>query len=108
MEIKQEWFHNKSSYEAFLYAVTLVDKINQAKNKGAIIYDSGSEIAGEFKVVIDSENSRIGIDEDNCFFGYVGSCWSSQTGRIYCTKKEVKEAFKGVSWVFPKDFHKLV
>lgn len=108
MDIKQEWFHNKSSYEAFMYAAALVDQINQAKSKGAIIYDDGSEVKGDFKVILNPDSPRIGVSVANCFCGYVGYCCDSKTGKTYCTKKKVKESFKNVSWVFPKDFHKLV
>jgi len=106
--LKPDWFHNKTSYEAFLYALTLVGKIKEAQSKGAIIYDCGEILDGEWFVDYDSEAPYIGVKFDNCIFGYVGSCWDGKTGKTYCTKKEVKEAFKGISWVYPKDFHKLI
>lgn len=43
----------------------------------------------------------------NCTIRYVGSCWGCHSNKTYCTKKEVKDAFKGISWVYPKDFNKL-
>jgi len=105
--LKPEYFHNKTSYEAFLYALILVDKIKQAQSEGAIIYDTEGILTGEWVVRYDPDEPWIGVKHDNCWFGYVGGCWDVRSGRMYCTKKEVKEAFKGISWVYPKDFHKL-
>jgi len=105
--VQPDWFHNKTSYEAFLYALTLVDKIKQAQSEGAIIYDCGETLNGEWIVDYNPENPSIYTKEDRCGFGYVGDQWDSHSGKTYCTKKEVKEAFKGISWVYPKDFHKL-
>lgn len=107
MQIKPEWFHNKGSYEAFLYAVSLVEKIKDAQSKGAVVYDGSEMLTGEWVIDCNPEEPSIGVKEGNCTFGYVGSCWDCKSNKTYCTKKEVKEALKGVSWVYPKDLHKL-
>lgn len=107
MEIKQEWFHNKSSYEAFLYAVELVEKIKRVQENGGIVFESGEQITGEWEVRLNPDDPCIGVKEGICFLGYVGSCWDAKTGKTYCTKKEVKESFGNISWVYPQDFHKL-
>lgn len=106
-QVKPDWFHNKTSYEAFLYAITLVDKIKQAQSEGAIIYDEGEILIGEWIVSYDPDEPSILLHKGNCVWYYVGEQWDTRTGKIYCTKKEVKGAFKGISWVYPKDFHKL-
>jgi len=106
-QVQPDWFHNKTSYEAFLYALSLVDKIKQAQSEGAIIYDGNGILTGEFVVDYDPSGPTIGVKEGCTTFGYVGSQWDTRTGKTYCTKKEVKEAFGGISWVYQKDFHKL-
>lgn len=105
--VQPTWFHNKTSYEAFLYALTLVNKIKQAQSNGAVIYDTDRILQGEWVVEYDPGNPWIGVEHERCYHGYVGSQWDSRSGKVYCTKKEVKDAFKGISWVYPKDFHKL-
>lgn len=107
MQVQPEWFHNKTSYEAFLYALTLVDKIKQAQSEGAIIYDEDGILTGEFVVDCDPSGPTIGVKEGFATYGYVGWQWDIRSGKTYCTKKEVKDAFKGISWVYPKNFHKL-
>lgn len=106
-QVKPDWFHNKTSYEAFLYALTLVNKIKQAQTEGAIVYDKDGILTGEWVVKYDPEQPSIGIKEDSSTSLYVGWQWDTRSGKVYCTKKEVKEAFGGISWVYPKDFHKL-
>ena len=107
MQISQDWFHNKQSYEAFLYAVSLVEKIKEAISKGAIVYDGDEVITGEWMIDLNPAEPSICVKEENCTIGYVGSCWDCHSNKTYCTKKEVKDAFKGISWVYPKDFNKL-
>lgn len=107
MQIMQEWFHNKQFYEAFLYAVSLVEKIKDAQSKGAIVYDGKEMLTGEWIIDLNPEEPSIGIKEGNCTFGYVGWTWNERSNKTYCTKKEVKESFKNISWVYPKYFNKL-
>lgn len=106
-QVQPDWFHNKTSYEAFLYALTLVDKIKQAQNEGAIIYGKGRILTGEWVVSYKPNDLFIGVKIENCIGIYVGYYRIDRSGKTYCTKKEVKEAFKGISWVYPKYFHKL-
>jgi len=105
--VQPDWFHNKTSYEAFLYALTLVGKIKEAQSEGAIIYDEDGILTGEWVVDYDPEDPAILLQKGCSGWYYVGSQWDTRSGKVYCTKKEVKEAFKGISWVYPKDFHKL-
>ena len=107
MQVQPEWFHNKTSYEAFLYALTLVDKIKQAQNEGAIIYDKGYILTGEWFVDYDPDDPSIFLQRGSSKCYFVGSRWNIRSGKVSTTKEEVKEAFKGISWVYPKDFHKL-
>ena len=107
MQIKPEWFHNKGSYEAFLYAVSLVEKIKDAQSKGAIVYDGSEMLVGDWIIDLSKDEPSVGVRHNNVTYVYVGSCWDCRSGKTYCTKKEVKDAFKGISWIYPKDFHKL-
>lgn len=107
MQVNPEWFHDKRSYDAFLYAISLVEKIKEAKSKGAVVYDDSEKITGEWVIDCNPKEPSIGVREGNCTFRYVGSCWDERSNKTYCTKKEVKEAFKDISWIYPKDFNKL-
>ncbi len=107
MKISQDWFHNKGSYEAFLYAVSLVEMVKEAQSKGAVVYDGKEMLTGDWIISYNPDEPYIGVKEGSCTIGYVGWTWDERSNKTYCTKAEVKESFKNISWVYPKDFNKL-
>ena len=108
MQINPEWFHNKVSYEAFLYAAEIATKLQKIKETGAFIFDGSARLEGNFVVRLEDTESCVGYKENNSTTAYCGLQWDSKSGKIWCTKKEVKEAFSGIRYVNPKDAKKIV
>lgn len=106
-EPEEEWFHNKNSYKAFMYAVELVQKLKDLQKQGYLLLDEGSVITGEWVVLLNPEDPTVGI-KDGCYTdAYVGSQWDSRTGKTYCTLKEVEEAFSKIRCIHPTHIKKV-
>lgn len=106
-EPKEDWFHNKNSYKAFMYAVELVQKLKDLQKQGYLLLDDSALLIGEWVVVSRPEDSTVGLRDGNCTHLYVGSQWDSRTGKTYCTLKEVKEAFSKVRCIHPTHIKKV-
>ena len=106
-EPKEEWFHNKNSYKAFMYAVELVQKLKDLQKQGYLLLDDFALLTGEWVVLLNPEYPTVGIKDGCCTHSYVGSQWDCKTGKTYCTLKEVKEAFSKVQCIHPKHIKKV-
>lgn len=107
MEISQDFFHNKRSYEAFVWAMNKCVELQILQEQGALIFDEDELVSGKFTIKIDETDSRIGIVEGSCTLGLVGYCWDCESGKISCTMQEVKKRFSKFKYVEPKHIKKV-
>jgi len=107
LEISQDFFHNKRSYEAFVWAMNKGKELQILQDQGALIFDADGLVTGKFTIKIDGVDSKIGLVEGNCTWGLVGCCWDGTSGKIYCTMREVKETFSKFKYVEPKHIKKV-
>lgn len=103
MIIEKDWFHGERSYNAFLLAVDLTLKLEALRVKGALIFDEGDRIDGNWRVHLDGDHSNVGYTFGNCTHLYAGCTHDAESGKIWLTKKMVNEAFADVKIVMPKD-----
>ncbi len=51
-EPKEEWFHNKNSYKAFMHAVELVQKLKDLQKQGYLLLDDFALLTGECGIML--------------------------------------------------------
>ena len=107
MEISQDFFHNKRSYEAFMWAVEKCKQLQTLQAQGALIFDEDGLVTGKFIIRVDAEESCVAIREGNCTFVLVGSTWSADSGKILSTLKDVKNTFSKFKYVDSKHIKKV-
>lgn len=83
-----DWFCGKRSMEAFAYAIEVLYKMKEALGNGSIISDGYDMYKVEdCKVNIEGIFSSVMIAQTD----FAGSTTCADTGKIYLTKKGVKE-----------------
>ena len=108
--VTREAFHNQRSYEAALYAVQICNKMIRRSNAGDIIFEFEQLVKPEFRIDVDKDGAFTDLilkDGENCYVSIVGSETMDDTpvyddgvlicympGKIYCTKREIREYFK--------------
>lgn len=109
--IKPEFFVNKRSYEAALYAVEVCNKIIRRHNSGDIVFEYENLIKPEFELRFNKAGIFEGLflkDGEGCWVWIVGDVRQDGTpiigeyktiigyepGLIECTKREIREYFK--------------
>jgi len=107
--VQKEWFCNKNSYNAFLYAMDIAEKLENLRLKGAMIFEGNDLLPndGKWVVNLEPEEPYVGFLHDHCTQGYAGMCWDDSE-KTWVTKKEVKEAFKNIRYIIPQKIHKVV
>lgn len=96
-QVNRKAFHNLRSYEAALYAVNIVNLMIHRCNRGDIIFEYENIVRPDFAIRLDSDGnfSELSLrDSENCRTTIVGCTWDAVSGKIYCTKREIREYFK--------------
>lgn len=115
-EIKREWFYNKRSYEAFVYAANIALELIKLQDAGAVFFDKDDSLLnGSWAIVLNGEKSSIGLvsytimGDVRSICSYVGPQWydHDERERMWVGKREVKAVFKGLRYVMPQDFHSI-
>lgn len=107
MEISQEFFHNKRSYDAFMWAAGKCKELQILQEQGALIFDENELVVGKFIVRCEGTDSLVGVEDGYCTTGLVGWCWDEASGKIYCTMQWVKKRFGKFKYVDLKDIKKV-
>lgn len=107
MEISQDFFHNKRSYEAFMWAADKCKELQILQEQGALIFDDEGLVTGKFIIRCEGTDSIVGVENGCCTTGLVGYCWNATSGKIYCTMKEVKDTFSKFKYVEPRHIKKV-
>jgi len=107
-EVQQKWFSNKKSFEAFLYAMDIAKKLNALQEKGAILIGKHGIFKSDGKWTVDLDPKRpcVGFKHNGCMVGYAGMCFDDDD-KTWVSKKEVRDNFKGISYVLPQDVQKF-
>ena len=105
MIIERDWFHNERSYNAFLYAVNVTQKLEELRKKGAMIFD-GDYLCpkdGQWLVELDGVNSFAGFRHENATQMYYGGSHDCESGKAWATMKEIKGFFADIRVTMPCD-----
>jgi hypothetical protein len=107
--VEKEWFANKNSYNAFLYAMGIAEKLESLRLKGAMIFENNRILPndGKWVVRLEPEQPVVGFVQGACMVGYAGMCWDDNE-KTWVTKKEVKEAFSKIRYTMPESIHKIM
>lgn len=97
-----DYFCDKLSLNAFLYAVSqarkMQNKLNKAKRDTIVMYDGEIITNPSFEVFYSLPNLSVVIQtSDNFSYSLCGST-TDEDGKIYARKNEVVEAFKRISF----------
>ena len=99
--VEREWFANKRSYEAFLYAMDCCLKMDHLESQGYMFINEYSRPCKNWEIRIDGSDSCVLLD-CICFAGgewYAGP--SQEEWKIWCTKKSVNEFLRGIKCIPP-------
>lgn len=101
-DIQKDWFHNERSYNAFLYAARITNMLEVRRLAGAMIFDDGDLCNGKWRVKIDGDQSNVGYTHNNCTHLYAGCTHDCNSGKIWLTKRMVKDAFCNIKVIMPQ------
>jgi hypothetical protein len=98
-QLKQELFDGKMSFQAALFAEEIAIRSNIKLTKGYRILEDDSGHTHVFnsgaRFVV--EENSISIKDENCSYSIVG-CTTSEDGKIYARKKDIKETLERYSF----------
>ncbi|WPJ72173.1 hypothetical protein DEEACLCL_00156 [Salmonella phage CRW-SP2] len=96
--VEREWFANKRSYEAFLYAMDCCLKMKCLESQGYIFINERSHLCKDWEIRIDGSDSCVLLD---CV-SFAGGEWTDdEVWKIWCTKKSVNEFLRGIKCIPP-------
>lgn len=101
IDIKVEWFANKRSYYAFIYAIECCQKLQNLANKGYTFIDQYSNVQKNWEIEIDGSESCVLLDR-TCF---AGGEWveTPEGNKIWCTKKAVDSFLRHIRCIPPSN-----
>lgn len=88
-------FNNRRSYEAAIYAVSLVNCIIERVNAGDIVFAYENIVKPDFHLGFNEQKEFIGLylrEEEGASVQIVGDC--TDDNGIHCTKRDIREYFK--------------
>lgn len=107
-KLKQKWFENKISFNAFLYCCEKFEYLQSLKEEGYLIVKDNQIVEGEFIIEIAGKCSKVGIKEGYTFYTYAGSEHGGEYfDLIYVTMRDIKAALSKFSCVHPKHIIKI-
>lgn len=99
--IDYKWFHDITSYNAFIYAVDHVEKINKKlKEEYLVRLKYEGLLEGKFIINIDAEKSYVAFESFNCKYTIAGDEYIND--KIYVRKKSVIECLNDYLFI-PKN-----
>lgn len=103
--IEKDWFHNERSYNAFLYAAELTNKLEALRKKGAMIFDGDYLCPNEGRWIVELNGvySFTAFRHQNTTQMYYGGCHDCESEKLYATMKEIKRFYADIKVVMPKD-----
>lgn len=108
--IKRSMFENKTSYSRFIKGFKFLQRLQQMKDLGFIIFHGGVPIPKEDNFIFDLEADgtmpKIGTGDERFMSMWLGSTMGLKEDTVYVEKEEM-DIFKNIEYIDPSHIKKM-